>query len=290
MNPVVRYHRPAVPLRPVVQFYTQRSMRIWDPVFVHPVPARAARLMEFTFGDRIHVHYAGAAAEERSPAAVVVGMLTGPHARLRLQGTLESFAIIFRATGMASLFAAPLPELVGRAFDVQSVVGREINELHGRLGECRSFEARVAVADAFLARRLNRAEASDGVTTAAMLIEARHGRGTIESVASAVGIGVRQLERRFAERLGIRPKLYARMVRFQSALECKARSGASWTRVAHEFGFHDQMHLIHDFRHFTNGTPSETLRVMEGLFREQLALARQGVGATDARVVSRLVI
>jgi hypothetical protein len=43
----------------------------------------------------------------------------------------------------------------------------------------------------------------------------------------------------------VHPKLFARIVRFEAALDSKARSlGKSWTDVAHEFGYYDQMHLL----------------------------------------------
>jgi transcriptional regulator GlxA family with amidase domain len=89
----------------------------------------------------------------------------------------------------------------------------------------------------------------------------------IPDLASTLGIGQRQLERDFAAAFGMRPKLYARIVRFQTALDYKARSARTWTDVAHEFGYHDQMYLIHDFSEFTTGTPTETLGVLELFFR-----------------------
>jgi hypothetical protein len=50
----------------------------------------------------------------------------------------------------------------------------------------------------------------------------------------------------------MRPKLLARIARFEAALEDKARFATkSWTDVAHEFGYYDQMHLVHDFGEFT---------------------------------------
>ena len=104
------------------------------------------------------------------------------------------------------------------------------------------------------------------------------------------GIGNRQFERMFVESFGMRPKLYARMVRFQSALDCKARSTKSWTDVAHEFGYHDQMHMIHDFKELTGQTPTETLCLVEIFFRQQIEAIRIGMGAKDPSQVPRFVI
>ena len=183
-------------------------------------------------------------------------MLTRPHAQLRLQGTFQSFVIMFQPSGLDALFPVDLKELTGHDFDAGLVLGRPIAELEERLGHCQSFHARVKAANAFLARRISCAGAADRIATATQLIDAKKGRVLIPDLASAVGIGQRQFERDFGARYGMRPKLYARIVRFQSALDSKARSATkSWTDVAHEFGYHDQMHLIHDFEAFTFRNP-----------------------------------
>jgi transcriptional regulator GlxA family with amidase domain len=123
------------------------------------------------------------------------------------------------------------------------------------------------------------------------LILARSGRVRMPELAAYSGISSRQFERVFCERYGMRPKLYARIVRFQAALDSKARSSTkSWTDVAHEFGYHDQMHMIHDFEEFTGETPTETLRLLEMFFRQQIEAIRIGTGTRDPRLVPRFVI
>jgi hypothetical protein len=47
----VHLQRPAQNLERYVQFYTQRELRLLDPLFVQSVPARAAPMLEFVFGD-----------------------------------------------------------------------------------------------------------------------------------------------------------------------------------------------------------------------------------------------
>lgn len=73
----------------------------------------------------------------------------------------------------------------------------------------------------------------------------------ISALANDAGLSVRQFERDFLQQVGIRPKLYARIVRFEAALDSKARSFTkSWTNVAHQFGYYDQMHMVHDFEDY----------------------------------------
>ena len=51
----------------------------------------------------------------------------------------------------------------------------------------------------------------------------------VASLARDFGISTRQLERRFADSVGLPPKLYARMRRFQSVFPA-IESGAPWDR------------------------------------------------------------
>jgi AraC-like DNA-binding protein len=286
------FHKPAPALRRYVQFYTQREVRPSDPLFVQPVPARAAPILEFIYGDQFKVIYPGSPVERQTPATVIVGLLTRPLGKLQLQGNFQAFVIVFQPTGLDELFAVSLGELTDRDYDSRPVLGKPVVELQERLGDCDSFASRVSVVDAYLTRRIPCELRSDAITMAARLMSMNGGRLQIPALASMVGIGQRRLERGFASRFGVRPKLYARIVRFQAALHSKVKSATkSWTDVAHEFGYYDQMHLIHDLEEFTAGTPTENQRVLEAFFpREQIHIVRAGRGARNPRVVPRFVM
>lgn len=286
-----KFHLPATPLRPYVQFYVQHEFNLRDPLFVRPVPARASPMLEFVFGDRIRILRSGAAGEEISPGTVVVGMLSRPHGRLRLQGKFKAFVIMFHTTGLRDLFPVPMSELTDRDYDSRAVLGRPITDLEERLGECDSFQQLVNTSDVILTRRIPVTLKPDRASFAARIVTSSDGCVRIRELAASVGISQRQLEREFGAQFGMSPKLYARLVRFQAALDRKARSDTkSWTDVAHELGYHDQMHLVHDFRELSAGTPTETFNVLESLFREQLRLIQAQMGAKRVAKVPRFVL
>ncbi len=79
----------------------------------------------------------------------------------------------------------------------------------------------------------------------------------VAAVADRLGWTGHRLARRFAERVGLPPKRYARIRRFQRVLRrATADRACDWARVAADCGFHDQAHLIHDFREFAGTTPA----------------------------------
>jgi hypothetical protein len=66
--------------------------------------------------------------------------------------------------------------------------------------------------------------------------------------------------------------------RFEAALKTKAAfPHLSWTMVAHDFGYHDQMHMIHDFQHLSGETPTGILRAGGSCF----CIRRSNPGAQD---------
>ena len=104
----------------------------------------------------------------------------------------------------------------------------------------------------------------------------------IATLADCAGLSVRHFARRFIGQLGVRPKLFARVVRVQSALETKALHALkSWTEVAHDFGYYDQMHMVHDFEQLAGGTPTAMLAQLEAVFVEEIRQFRSGMVCTE---------
>jgi AraC-like DNA-binding protein len=272
-----RFLRPAAGLEGVVRFYVQREAPLPHADLVYPVPAQAAPILEFILADPFEIHWCERPLVEATPAAVLIGLQTHRRVRLVTKGTLETFCIVFQPAGVFRLFRLPCAELTNHDHDARAVIGPIVTEFHDRLGGCRSFEARARVADRLLLGRCLARPGGDPVSAAANEILRRHGRVHIAGLASRVGLSLRQFERRFTHQIGMRPKLYARIARFEAALDSRARSTSkSWTDVAHECGYHDQMHLIHDFEEFSGETPTTVLSEVEQAHREFLDAVRRG--------------
>jgi AraC-like DNA-binding protein len=286
-----RFHRPTAGLEQFVRFYVQREVQIRGAAVVHPVPARAAPVIEFDFRDRIHVLDYTQLAQRKSPAVVVVGPQTFRRVEMQLQGALESFVIMFQPDGLHRLFSIPMHELTNKDYEGHSVLGAFISRLQIRLAGCKSLEERARCVDGFLLRRAIDSRSYDGISAAASRIVLGGGRVEIAALADRTGLSMRQFERRFIQQVGMRPKLFARIARFEGVLDTKARSATkSWTDVAHEFGYYDQMHMVHDFGEFTDKTPTETLIQLETVFVEQIKTMRSGALSARAIGGSRLIL
>jgi len=78
----------------------------------------------------------------------------------------------------------------------------------------------------------------------------------INTLAQGANMSLRTFERRFADEVGMPPKLLARIIRFNNAVNTRMRHpGISWARLAQECGYFDQMHMIKEFKEFSSQTP-----------------------------------
>ena len=273
----IRFGAPAPGLQGFVRFYIHRRARIGHTIVAHPVPARATPMIEFDFADQVDVHYANHDGLLKSPTSVIVGPQTWRRVEMRLQGSLDSFVIMFQPDGLHRLFSIPMHDLTDQDYDAHAVLGAFTSTMRQRLGECTSFPERIGVVDDFLLRQSLRSRPLDGISSAARAIMLSGGRGEMAALAATANLGQRQFERRFVDQVGMRPKLFARIVRFEAALNYKARcTTQSWTDVAHRFGYYDHMHMVHDFADFTGETPSNILQKVETVFVAQLKAIRSG--------------
>ena len=145
--------------------------------------------------------------------------------------------------------------------------------------------------DELLLNHARRSARCDRVSEAAGKIMVSGGVIDIPVLAHTAGLSTRQFARRFIRQIGVSPKLFARVARFEAALQSKARFAAKcWTQIAYEFGYYDQMHMIHDFKDFTGASPKEMLNRLEALFTDEIKQIRSSAAAPNVANESRLIM
>jgi AraC-like DNA-binding protein len=269
--------RPAPALDPFVRYYGYRQACLVEAVAVHPLNARTAPTLLFEFSDAdasVRIPSAGEA-PIKLPRSIVHGMQTACCGELHIKGRIDSFDIVFQPDGLEFLFALPAKALTDFSFDAESVFGRAISMFQEQMEECKSLDERISTANQFLLQRVRTSRTQDGISVAARQILLGAGEGRIPAMAQGTGLSVRQFRRRFLEKIGMSPKLFARIARFESALDCMGRlPEQSWTDIAYRFGYYDQMHMVHEFAQFTGKTPTQTLNHFEAALRQNMTQTR----------------
>ncbi len=89
-------------------------------------------------------------------------------------------------------------------------------------------------------------------------IKKSKGQIKIQELASIHYTTVRQLERNFKEHLGITPKEFVNLVRYQNAMKAieQRKSNESILSIAFDFGYYDHAHLTNDFRRYNGCAPT----------------------------------
>jgi AraC-like DNA-binding protein len=163
-------------------------------------------------------------------------------------------------TAFVHLFGIPSCELTNAHGDAEGTVGHSIRALWNRLGETSSFEDRVLIAEEYLMYRATRARSGNTMVVVAEYVFHHHGAVNVADLAYECSIGVRQFEREFRRQIGASPKTFARIARFQAALDAKvAAPQRTWLDIAHSFGYYDQMHMVHDFETLGRSCPTQLI-------------------------------
>ena len=266
--------RPASGLRQLVRYYYQFDIDLHGRTLLQPVPARSPQAIEFTFGTPYIVRRLARGSVERAHPVALIGAQTFRRVDLVMQGKVDAFTIVFQPGGLLRLFSLPGQSVTNDHFEGQSALGRRLGELERRLGDVTCFHDTVRIADDWLCARRPVADAMTHMARAAAEVLSRSGGIRVADLARSAGIGVRQFERRFVHEIGVTPKLYARIARFEAALRRKAATPEMrWTDIAHALEYHDQMHMVHDFNRLSGASPTAIGGQLDMFVQPELASA-----------------
>jgi AraC-like DNA-binding protein len=268
--------QPVPALRHLIRHYYQVKDSLLGRVSLQPVPARSPQILEFMFGTPYQVRRKDREATENVRAVALVGARTSPSAELILSGNVDAFTIVFLPGAFSMLFGVPAVALTNGDFNGEDVLGHRVTDLYARLGEVSAFHDRVRVADSFLNAIRPATESATAIVRTARAMIRANGSVRVSAIVHQTGLGVRQYERRFAQEIGISPKLFARIIRFEAALQRRAVSPTTpWTDIAHDLGYHDQMHMVHDFTRLSGSSPEAIARHLD-MFVQPDVLSSRG--------------
>ncbi len=80
---------------------------------------------------------------------------------------------------------------------------------------------------------------------------------SIQYLLTKYNVGYKRLQRLFKLHVGLTPKLYARIIRFNYCVRVGTHQPEKLTDVAYQGGFFDQNHFIKEIKHFTGQVPSQ---------------------------------
>jgi AraC-like DNA-binding protein len=202
----------------------------------------------------------------RGASSLVVGMQT--HFTIINTSTLESAMWVMFWPGAArAFFDAPADAFYNERVPLDLIWGPLADELRNRVREANTpAEKFQAMETALLARVNRRLELHRAVRYAlGEFRRAPHIRSVLD-VTRETGLSRRRFAQLFREQVGLTPKLYCRLHRFQGVLR-QISSGApvDWADLALAGGYCDQAHLANEFRSFSGISPASYLASEQSL-------------------------
>ena len=173
----------------------------------------------------------------------------------------EMFIINFHKGASYPFVEMPLYELTDSVVDGDLVLTPEIMLLREMIMEQEDITDKFLKAESFLGRRFTtKLVVNPFVDYAVKTITAQPGILSIKNIARKAGYSQKHLIQIFKNHVGVTPKEYMKVIRFQKAIqEIEQAKKISWAGIALECGYYDQAHFINDFKQFSGFTPKEYL-------------------------------
>jgi AraC-like DNA-binding protein len=144
---------------------------------------------------------------------------------------------------------------------LHDAMGNDIPLLHERIFEAASIQEKINIFDQFFLSKLIRNEKylnkTRLVKSALTQINLKEGYLDLEKIANQYNISSRYLNKLFVQNLGVSPKQYHQIIRFQQSLQLLNKGADSLTTIAYQSGYFDQSHFIKEFKKFTHTLPSD---------------------------------
>ena len=259
---MVRYReiRPSARLRPFVNSFWILEHDGKDAAPQRVVPDGQSELI-LNWGQPFEAFQSGQ--WRGQPRCFLAGQIDGP-LLLRPDGPAKMLGIGFHPHGAQSVFPQPMDELSGRFTPVEDL------SLALSRGFDRALESPdpiAAVEAALLPTRKTSRDVDLLVAQSVRRIALDKGASDLAAVAEELGLSIRQLERRFLAAVGLTPKLFCRIQRFNNVFRVLGQPSRNWVETAIACGYYDQAHLIRDCKDLSGATP-------ESLLGEDADLAR----------------
>lgn len=156
----------------------------------------------------------------------------------------------------------PMQNLTNFVVDAELVMKSEILNIRERLLETKTKEEKFQILEESLLQcYLNQLQQNPFVDFAISKILSCPNQISINEISKNVGFSHKHVCKIFKENVGVTPKTFLKIVRFQKAIrQIENQRFTDWSAVAYDCGFYDQSHFIADFKIFSGFTPTEYIK------------------------------
>jgi len=195
------------------------------------------------------------------------GWLSGAHSEYIIIDALANSSMIgahFKPGGVAPFLGLPADEMRDRVVELDAFWGIGAWCLRDQLLAAQGSQLKFRILEQFLRERLLHStfptQRAARVSCAVDQFLRQQDQVTVSVVAEGFGVSHKHFIEEFRRHVGLTPKLFCRIRRFQEVLvRIAARERVEWADVACSCGYYDQAHFVHDFQEFSGLNPTAFL-------------------------------
>lgn len=256
---VYRIFKPSESLKDFIRFYWvfETNASEFTPL-IHPATAAGSAKLAFHYKGRFEI-------ETRSSnrRQLFTSGFQGPAGKSEVFIGKESigvFGVYFSPYALPALFSVPADELSNQNVEIESLLGKQGEELEDKMMSAESNTERLNIINTYFENRLNSLSSRrTAIEQSVHQVITNKGLINVNELSEELSVSKRQFERKFKSVTGFSPKLFSRIIRFENALTKMEACDTKLTEVAFECGFYDQSHFIRDFKEFAGQHPSAYL-------------------------------
>ena len=251
---------PSPPLQTYIRCYTLREFDTMGTDFSKPLPANHEFSFAFTLRGGLYTYNTAFKELKAESKQHIIGLQTASKGIVIFNGDVRFFSVQFRPNGFYKLFGIPSSQITNNIFEASDVIPGGTGSYQEQLIEATNLLEMKKISDKFFLSHLlvsRRYDPYYSISSTSAIIFQSFGNVNIKNLAYNANMSLKRFELKFTEQVGIPPKLFARINRFNFALLLKMQNALlNWTDISHRCGYYDQMHFIKEFKEFAGDSPA----------------------------------
>ncbi|MCM1036815.1 MAG: helix-turn-helix transcriptional regulator [Bacteroides sp.] len=247
------FYRPSNRLRPYVRYYW--ILRCDEKQDTLTFPIGCPQLIFHRRGR----FYIPELESEQAPFSIS-GQVNYP-ARIQSSGDIESIVAVFHPHAIGTVFNIPVSSLYNQEIDGHALGDKSLSTLADNVLNADDSRYAVRLIEEWLTQRLDDSSAYNFSRVGASLQQLFHDNSVgVDGMARRACLGRKQFERVFFAAVGMKPKEYSCVARFQKSLWAMQTGSRDFADIAYWCGYADQSHFIRECRRYSGATPAELLK------------------------------
>lgn len=252
-NACVKFIRPSVWLQPYVRYYWILNCQEKQDTLTFPIGCP-----QLIFHRRARFYIPELESEQARFS--ISGQVNFP-ARIQSSDDVETIVVVFHPHAIGTMFNIPVSSFYNHEIDGYSLGDKRLNALADAVLNADDSDEAVKMIEKWLLSRLEETAIFNFKRVGASLRQLfTDNTITVESMAQCACLSRKQFERVFFNAVGMKPKEYSSVVRFQKSLWLMQKGNRDFTDIAYSCGYSDQSHFIRECRKYSGTTPAELLK------------------------------